>query len=173
MANDVVQLKQIPKRYIIVRDGSTHSICTTIRFRNTLLKWIPMWTSPLLIGLLHQELVADKWERSTQILCTEHMPTKHYFLSREKYQGMQVNASGWLDPEKAPGRLKPLGGTGYSTWRTPRDTRVQHYHTLLFQYDQIRSVLSLVGENVQCSRTEIFGYQELMKQSFYIQTPLR
>ncbi|BFZ17089.1 hypothetical protein BsWGS_20127 [Bradybaena similaris] len=49
---------------------------------------------------------------------------------RERYQGMSVDASGWLDPEKRPDRLKPLGGEGFMTSRRDRDSKVRPYHTL-------------------------------------------
>ncbi|RUS83150.1 hypothetical protein EGW08_009097 [Elysia chlorotica] len=55
---------------------------------------------------------------------------------RERYQDMSVNASGWLDPEKRPDRLKPLGGAGFLTDRSERDSKVRPYHTL-FLYDRI------------------------------------
>ncbi|XP_012941081.1 uncharacterized protein LOC101863362 [Aplysia californica] len=55
---------------------------------------------------------------------------------RERYQGMAVNASGWLDPEKRPERLKPLGGSGFYTDRTDRDSKVRPYHTL-FLYGRV------------------------------------
>uniref|UniRef100_A0A0B7A6I1 Centrosome and spindle pole-associated protein 1 C-terminal domain-containing protein n=1 Tax=Arion vulgaris TaxID=1028688 RepID=A0A0B7A6I1_9EUPU len=43
---------------------------------------------------------------------------------------MNVDASGWLDPEKRPDRLKPLGGEGFMTNRSERDSKVKPYHTL-------------------------------------------
>ncbi|KAK6989192.1 hypothetical protein BgiMline_012394, partial [Biomphalaria glabrata] len=55
---------------------------------------------------------------------------------RERYQDMNVNASGWLDPEKRPDRLRPLGGPGFMTDRTDRDSRVKPYHTL-FLYGKV------------------------------------
>ncbi|CAL1527885.1 unnamed protein product, partial [Lymnaea stagnalis] len=55
---------------------------------------------------------------------------------REKYQDMNVNASGWLDPEKRPDRLKPLGGSGFMTDRSARDSKVRPYHTL-FLYGKV------------------------------------
>ncbi|XP_059168925.1 mitogen-activated protein kinase kinase kinase kinase 4-like isoform X2 [Physella acuta] len=55
---------------------------------------------------------------------------------REKYQGMNVNASGWLDPEKRPDRLKPLGGAGFMSERSGRDSKVKPYHTL-FLYGKV------------------------------------
>ncbi|BFZ17087.1 hypothetical protein BsWGS_20128 [Bradybaena similaris] len=55
---------------------------------------------------------------------------------RERYQGMSVDASGWLDPEKRPDRLKPLGGEGFMTSRRDRDSKVRPYHTL-FLYGKV------------------------------------
>jgi hypothetical protein len=49
---------------------------------------------------------------------------------RERLQDMNVNASGWLDPEKRPERLKPLGGTNWTEQRSQRTDRVRPYHTL-------------------------------------------
>ncbi|XP_041359398.1 uncharacterized protein LOC121375807 isoform X2 [Gigantopelta aegis] len=54
---------------------------------------------------------------------------------RERLQDMSVNASGWLDPEKGPERLKPLGGVDWTVRKTGRESRVQPYHTL-FLYDE-------------------------------------
>ena len=48
---------------------------------------------------------------------------------------MSVNASGWLDPEKRPERLKPLGGLHWTEVRDRRSDRVRPYHTL-FLYDR-------------------------------------
>nr|KAG5710291.1 hypothetical protein BaRGS_009007 [Batillaria attramentaria] len=59
---------------------------------------------------------------------------------RERLQDMNVNASGWLDPEKRPDRFKPLGGVHWTEQRDRRDPEVKPYHTL-FLYG--RSVLYL------------------------------
>ncbi|KAK3723328.1 hypothetical protein RRG08_059118 [Elysia crispata] len=64
------------------------------------------------------------------------MKEKEAARLRERYQDMSVNASGWLDPEKRPDRLKPLGGAGFMTDRSERDSKVRPYHTL-FLYDRI------------------------------------
>ncbi|GFS22820.1 centrosome and spindle pole-associated protein 1-like [Elysia marginata] len=64
------------------------------------------------------------------------MKEKEAARIRERYQDMSVNASGWLDPEKRPDRLKPLGGAGILTDRSERDSKVRPYHTL-FLYDRI------------------------------------
>lgn len=56
----------------------------------------------------------------------------HY---RERIQDMSVNASGYLDPEKGPDRLKPLGGIDWTQYRSRGDSKVRPYHTL-FLYDE-------------------------------------
>ncbi|CAG5123003.1 unnamed protein product, partial [Candidula unifasciata] len=68
---------------------------------------------------------------------------------RERYQEMSVNASGWLDPEKRPDRLKPLGGDGFMTSRRERDSKVRPYHTLF-----------LYGRNPQDANTSRAGIPE-------------
>ncbi|XP_076462492.1 uncharacterized protein LOC143294858 isoform X4 [Babylonia areolata] len=55
---------------------------------------------------------------------------------RERLQDMNVNASGYLDPEKRPDRFKPLGGVHWLDQREKKSTeRVRPYHTL-FLYDR-------------------------------------
>ncbi|XP_076440132.1 uncharacterized protein LOC143279819 isoform X2 [Babylonia areolata] len=54
---------------------------------------------------------------------------------RERLQDMLVDASGWLDPEKRPERLKPLGGANWTEQRGRRNDRVRPYHSL-FTYDR-------------------------------------
>ncbi|XP_025111173.1 trichohyalin-like isoform X1 [Pomacea canaliculata] len=55
---------------------------------------------------------------------------------RERLQDMNVNASGWLDPEKRPERFKPLGGVHWTEQRGVRDSKVKPYHTL-FLYGKV------------------------------------
>ncbi|XP_067679213.1 centrosome and spindle pole associated protein 1-like [Haliotis asinina] len=63
------------------------------------------------------------------------MAERNAAKQRERIQDMSVNASGYLDPEKGPERLKPLGGTDWTQYRSRWDSRVRPYHTL-FLYDE-------------------------------------
>ncbi|XP_046366335.1 uncharacterized protein LOC124142090 isoform X2 [Haliotis rufescens] len=63
------------------------------------------------------------------------MAERHAAKQRERIQDMSVNASGYLDPEKGPDRLKPLGGIDWTQYRSRGDSKVRPYHTL-FLYDE-------------------------------------
>ncbi|ESP03587.1 hypothetical protein LOTGIDRAFT_171232 [Lottia gigantea] len=69
------------------------------------------------------------------------MREKNAARQREKLQDMRVNASGWLDPEKGPERLKPLGGHDFMTTKRVRESRAKPYHTL-FALDQPRKLVA-------------------------------
>lgn len=64
------------------------------------------------------------------------MKEKNAARIRERLQGMNVDASGWLDPEKRPERFKPLGGVHWTEQRSRRDPEVKPYHSL-FLYGRV------------------------------------
>ncbi|XP_046366354.1 uncharacterized protein LOC124142090 isoform X5 [Haliotis rufescens] len=76
------------------------------------------------------------------------MAERHAAKQRERIQDMSVNASGYLDPEKGPDRLKPLGGIDWTQYRSRGDSKVRPYHTL-FLYDENKDVKQEKQEQVQ------------------------
>ncbi|KAL8590479.1 hypothetical protein ACOMHN_011692 [Nucella lapillus] len=75
----------------------------------------------------------DDYRQDLELQIREKQAAKQ----RERLQDMSVDASGWLDPEKRPDRLKPLGGIHWADQRGRRDERVRPYHTL-FMYDRLQ-----------------------------------
>ncbi|XP_046566840.1 uncharacterized protein LOC124275363 isoform X4 [Haliotis rubra] len=99
------------------------------------------------------------------------MAERNAAKQRERIQDMSVNASGYLDPEKGPERLKPLGGTDWTQYRSRWDSRVRPYHTL-FLYDENNRVPAPAPLSYRAPMDSGYGIMAARDISLVPQVPL-
>ncbi|XP_071118657.1 GRB10-interacting GYF protein 2-like isoform X4 [Haliotis cracherodii] len=99
------------------------------------------------------------------------MAERHAAKQRERIQDMSVNASGYLDPEKGPDRLKPLGGIDWTQYRSRGDSKVRPYHTL-FLYDENNRVQPAAPLSYRAPMDSGYGIMAARDISLVPQVPL-